>query len=224
MWRLQLQSKDTSQILRRFKKTYLLKPETSQNDRKPAKTTQSNCKVTRNSPKFWDWWGLEFSISFHFSNFESKRLILGILGQMGFLMLRNFACTLFRRYWLNEISHVPYFESADFKTAICFWKFWAQIPKYDHFKAKSTNFLVFTKFCMCTFSKVVISNLSFVFENFEPKSKNLDVLYQKVLTFNLNEILHLISKVFLLYLAFVFKNFEPKSQNLSIFGQKVSSF
>ena len=34
-----------------------------------------------------------------------------------------------KKYWLsnlNKIAPVPYFDGADFKFVICFWKFWAQ--------------------------------------------------------------------------------------------------
>ena len=49
--------------------SYLLKPETSQNNPKPAKTTQKNCETTWNDPKFQNWGNMEFSTSFRFSNF-----------------------------------------------------------------------------------------------------------------------------------------------------------
>ena len=103
---------------------------------------------------------------------------------------RNFTCILFRIYWfqfwhwfskvlspnlqiwafwvkkyqlsnLNEILHVLDFEGADFKSDICFRKFRAQIPNFEHFGTKSINFLVLTKFSLCTISKVLISNLTF---------------------------------------------------------------
>ena len=65
---------------------YLLKPETGQNNPKPAKTTwnkpkpakmtqsqlkrpMKNCKRTHNDPKFWNCGNLEFSTSFRFLNF-----------------------------------------------------------------------------------------------------------------------------------------------------------
>ena len=55
--------------------TYLLKPVTSQNEPKPAKTSQINCKTTWNDPKFQNLGNLKFSTSFRFSNFELKSLI-----------------------------------------------------------------------------------------------------------------------------------------------------
>ena len=60
---------------------YLLKPGTSQNEPKPAKTTPQNCETTRNDPKFENWGNLKFSTSFRFSNLEPKYPNLGILGQ-----------------------------------------------------------------------------------------------------------------------------------------------
>ena len=103
---------------------------------------------------------------------------------------RNFTCIRFRIYWfqfwhwfsnvlsqnlqiwafcvkkyqlsnLNEILHVLDFEGADFKSDICFRKFRAQIPNFEHFGTKSINFLILTKFSLCTISKVLISNLTF---------------------------------------------------------------
>ena len=58
------------------------------------------------------------------------------------------------------------FEGADFKLDIGFQKVWTQMPKFGFFGPKSINFLILTKFCMYPISKVLISNLTFVFENF----------------------------------------------------------
>ena len=66
-------------------------------------------------------------------------------------------------------QHVPYFESADLKSGICFPKFWAQMPNFGHSGSKSINFLILTKFPLYPVSKVLISNLTFVFQDFEPK-------------------------------------------------------
>ena len=52
-----------------------------------------------------------------------------------------------------------------------------------HFGPKSIIFLILTKFCMCPILKVLISNLTFVFKNLEPKSKHLGILGQKVSIF-----------------------------------------
>ena len=64
---------------------------------------------------------------------------------------------------LNEISHAPYFEGADFKSDTYLRKFRAQIPKFENFGAKSINFLILTKFILYVISKVLISNLTFAF-------------------------------------------------------------
>ena len=64
------------------------------------------------------------------------------------------------------------------------------MPKFGYFGLKTVNFLIFTKFRMYPILNVLILNLSYVFENFEPKGPNLDTLGQEELTFNLNEILH----------------------------------
>ena len=72
---------------------------------------------------------------------------------------------------------------------LLFFKFWAQMPKFEHFWPKSINLLILTKFPMYPISKVLISNLSFVFKNVEPKSLNLGILGQRVLISNLNKIL-----------------------------------
>ena len=77
----------------------------------------------------------------------------------------NPACTLFRRCWS------------------CFPKFWAQRPKFGHFGLKLINVLILTKFPLYPISQVLISNLTFVFQNFEPKCPNVGLLVQKVLTF-----------------------------------------
>ena len=37
------------------------------------------------------------------------------------------------------------FEGTDFKSGICFRKFWAQILKFEHFGPKGSNFLVLKK-------------------------------------------------------------------------------
>ena len=44
-------------------------------------------------------------------------------------------------------------------------------------------FLILTKFSMHPISKHLLLNLRFAFENFEPKSSNLSILDNKVLTF-----------------------------------------
>ena len=70
----------------------LLKPGTSHNDPKPAKTSRNEpiaaktaqkkrCKTTRNDPKFQNWENMDSFSSFRFSNIDSKFPNLGILGQ-----------------------------------------------------------------------------------------------------------------------------------------------
>ena len=49
------------------------------------------------------------------------------------------------------------------------------MPKFGHFGSKSINFLILTKFCMYPISKVLTSNPTFVFKNFEHKSPNLGI-------------------------------------------------
>ena len=84
--------------------------ETSQNAPLPPK---KNCKTTQNNFKIQNWVNLEIFTSFHFSNFQPKCPNLGsILGQKS-STLQSF----------NEILPVPYFEGADFKSDISFWKF-----------------------------------------------------------------------------------------------------
>ena len=65
-----------------------------------------------------------------------------------------------------------------------FFKFLAQILKFRHFGAEKYQFSNhLTKFCLYSISKGLISNLTFVFQNLEPKCPNLGILHQKVLTF-----------------------------------------
>ena len=53
------------------------------------------------------------------------------------------------------------------------------MPKFEHFGQKSINFLILTKFCLNPILTMLISNLIFVFENFDPKFQNLDIFVQK---------------------------------------------
>ena len=80
--------------------SYLLKFGTSQNEPNPSKTSQNqpkqlkkNCETTWNNPMLQKWGNLEFSTSFHFSNFESKCPNLGIFGEA--IFQQNFTSTLF---------------------------------------------------------------------------------------------------------------------------------
>ena len=76
-----------------------------------------------------------------------------------------------------------YFVGADFKCDICFPKCSAQVPNFGHFRPKSIVFLLLTKFYLYLISKVMISNLRIVFQNFKHKFPNLGILDQEVLTF-----------------------------------------
>ena len=63
------------------------------------------------------------------------------------------------------------------------------MSKRIKFGAKRINFLILTKFCLHPISKVLISDLTFVFENFELKFPDLSILGKKKLLSNYNEIL-----------------------------------
>ena len=117
----------------------------SWNEPKRAKTSWNNPKKLRNDPKYQNWGNLEFPTSFRYLNFEPKYRNLGILDQK-----------VLTFYNLNKMSHVPYF-----------WMSWFQIW---HFRPKSINFLILAKFRMYPISMVVNSNLTLIFERFEPKS------------------------------------------------------
>ena len=126
---------------------YLLKPErteTSQNKAKPAEMTQ-NFKIG----EIWN-----FLLAFVF-------YILCPNVQIWIFWAKKYG-----RSNLNEILHVPYFECVDFTFVICFWKSRTQFPKFGHFEPKSINFLILTKVCLYPISEVLISNLTFAFENF----------------------------------------------------------
>ena len=80
--------------------------------------------------------------------------------------------------------HVPYFESADFKSIICFQNFRDLIPKCERFGSKSINFLILTKnFFIYSNSTVVISNVVF-----KQKSTNMGIIISNEST-DLEEIL-----------------------------------
>ena len=129
------------------------------------------------SPNSWIWvfWASKYQISNLLTNFKID-IVFGKLGA-------QIAAKKHKLSNLGQILPVSYFESTDFKCDIGFWKFWAPIPKYGHFGSKNINFLILTKFCLYPISKVLISNLAFIFKDFEPNSLNLRTLDQKVLTF-----------------------------------------
>ena len=153
----------------------LLKPRTSRSQSKQAEISRNDRKkkkkseTSQNDANFKNWGNLEFSTSFGFSNFESKYPNVGILGK---------EVSTFESF--NKILPVTYFEGADFKSDICFQKFLAQIPKYKNFGPKTITLLILMKFCLYAISKVLISNLTLVFEKFEPKSPNMGILGQNV--------------------------------------------
>ena len=61
------------------------------------------------------------------------------------------------------------------------------MPKFEHVASKSINFRILSgKFWMYPNSNGLISNLTLVFENFEPKFRNIDTLAQEVSTFSPN--------------------------------------
>ena len=66
----------------------------------------------------------------------------------------------------NKILPVPYIKDTDFKADIGFWKFWAQMPKFGDFGPKSINLLILIKLCLYPILKVLMSNLTLVFQNF----------------------------------------------------------
>ena len=64
-----------------------------------------------------------------------------------------------KKYQLSnfmEILPVLDFQGVDFKSDLCFQKFQAQIPKFEHFGPTSINFLILTKFSLYAFLKVLI--------------------------------------------------------------------
>ena len=117
--------------------SYLLKPGTSQNYSKPAKTSRNQpkrpkkyCKTTRNDLKFQNSGSLKFFSSFCFSNIEEKIAKFEYFGPKSINFLN-----------LDEILLAPYFQSADLKSDICFRKFRSKMPKFGIFGPKSINFL-----------------------------------------------------------------------------------
>ena len=162
---------------------YLLKPGMSQNDPKPAKSSRNQPKRPKTN-----WNDLE-KISKRpetTKNFKIGKICNFLLALDFQILSPNAQIWVFwaKKFWLshlNEILHVPYFECAYFKFVICLWKFRAQMPKFEHFGPKGINFLILTKFCVYPILNVMLSNLSFVFENFEPKYPNLGIFGQKVL-------------------------------------------
>ena len=78
--------------------------------------------------------------------------------------------------FLILISNVPYFECADFKSDIGFQKF---EPKSEHFVFKKYQLSKLNEILPVPYFELLISNLTFVYENFERKSPNLNILTKK---------------------------------------------
>ena len=142
----------------------------TQNESKRAETTRNDplkiCKTTRNI-KIGEI--CNFLVALLFQTSSPNDQIWVFFGQE-ISTVQSF----------NEILHVPYFKWTDFKSEIGFQKVWVQIPKFWHFGSKIINFLILTKFCMYPIPKMLISNLTLVFENFEHKCPNLCILVQQV--------------------------------------------
>ena len=91
----------------------LLKPGTSQNEPKPAKTSRNsgndskstktnpkNCETTQNDPKFQISGNLKFPTCFRYLNFEHNCSNLGILDQN---LFNFFALTEFRMFSISKV-------------------------------------------------------------------------------------------------------------------------
>ena len=69
------------------------------------------------------------------------------------------------------------------KSVISYWLLFFQTSKFGYFGSISINFLIITKYYRQPISKVLVSNLTLVFEIFESKRPNLGILGQKVASF-----------------------------------------
>ena len=63
------------------------------------------------------------------------------------------------------------------------------MPKFGYFVPKNINYLIFQRIYLYPTLKVLISNLTLVFENFDPKYRNVSIYAKKYQLPNLNEIL-----------------------------------
>ena len=98
----------------------------------------------------------------------------------------------------------PYYEGADFRSDICFEKFWAQTSKFRLFGPKSINFLILTKFCLYR-----VSNLQILAICVKKKKKKINFLTKLHLPlFDSSDSNY---------------TFEQKSQNAGIMGQDQSA-
>ena len=147
-------------------------------------------------------YGADFNLSC-FPKFWAQMFKFGLIGPK----TSNFPI-------LTKFPHVLYFEGADFIFDIRLPKFWAKMPKLGYFEPKSINFLILIfpnisqinlMFLIYPISKILISNLKFVFKNFEMRV----FWVKKYQLSDLNEILpaplfwrcwfqiwHLLSKIF----------------------------
>ena len=71
----------------------------------------------------------------------------------------------------------------------CVFENFKQIPIFGYFGPKSINFVILSKFCLYPISKVLISNLTFLFENVEPKSPYSGIWTKKYQLFDPKETL-----------------------------------
>ena len=82
-----------------------------------------------------------------------------------------------------EFQH---WRNLEFSTSLGFSNFKPKCPNLRISGKKYQLSNLSTKFWMYPNSNVVISNLTLVFENFEPKFRNIDTLAQEVSTFSPN--------------------------------------
>ena len=76
---------------------------------------------------------------------------------------------------------------------LLFYKLKVQMPKFGYFGSISINYLIKTKFCPYPISKVLISSLTLIFENFESKPSNLGIWAKKYKLSNLSKNSHVAS-------------------------------
>ena len=144
------------------------------------------------------------NLAFAFQNFEPKYPNLGILGQTKFL----------------------YCKGGNFKSDICFQKFWTKIPKGGDFEPKSINLLFLMKFCLYPCYKGADFKSDIRFQKFwaqTPKFWHFESKGINFLTLT-NFCLYPVLKVLISNQTFVFKTFKPKSPNFGVLDQKKSTF
>ena len=158
--------------------------ETSRNHPKPAEMTQKKFRYDPKPPKISKLGKSTICYQLLIFKLRVQMPKFGLSGPKSFNFL---ILAKFRMYSILNVLIL--------KFIICLWKFWAQMPNvwlflkalspnaFGHFGPKSISSLILTKFRMYHISKVLISNLTLVFKNFEPKSPNLGILSQKVSAF-----------------------------------------